>query len=87
MTKAYKGAKLQPMATNGSAYKGHGNMKTVEQRICVCGCGESFRPVKAFQKFKSRDHLDQYHTAITKKARTIAKEMFARELRGRAAQA
>lgn len=67
----------------GAARRGHGNMREAAQRVCACGCGVVFQPVKAWQKFVGRKHADEYHTRLTAKARALVKEMRARDARER----
>lgn len=31
-----------------------------ERKICMCGCGETFRPYPQGQKFKSKYHFDNW---------------------------
>lgn len=36
----------------------------VEERMCECGCGEMYRPVRGFQKFINNQHRQMYHNNL-----------------------
>jgi hypothetical protein len=35
-----------------------------DPKLCVCGCGETFTPVKTWQKFKNREHQEQFWVKV-----------------------
>lgn len=40
----------------------------VEERVCVCGCGERFVPRRSWQKFKDARHQREYWGKLYKEA-------------------
>lgn len=47
--------------------------KGKDRKVCGCGCGREFVPVKGWQKYLNAQHRDAYHTALNAKARELVK--------------